>query len=96
MPVQLDMVWANGEHMHACAAPKVIPSAELPPLKWTPADVEGVVAFLVGEKNFSEDRVRKAVEKLNASRGKANQGVLSSGCCADVIKVSEAKCSCNG
>ena len=46
-------------------------------LKWGPADEEGVVAFLVGEKNFNEDRVRKTVQKLNASRSKATQGAFS-------------------
>ncbi|KAK9786073.1 hypothetical protein WJX73_007328 [Symbiochloris irregularis] len=58
--------------------PKVLPAEEIPPLKWTPADEEGIVSFLVGEKNFSEDRVRKAVVKLNSQRGKANQGRLDS------------------
>lgn len=33
-------------------------------LKWQEPDVEGIVAFLVGEKDFSEDRVRKAIEKM--------------------------------
>ncbi|MEM2081913.1 MAG: flap endonuclease-1 [Candidatus Bathyarchaeia archaeon] len=33
-------------------------------LKWQQPDVEGIVAFLVGEKDFSEDRVRKALEKI--------------------------------
>lgn len=47
---------------------------EVPALKWSPADEEGLVAFLVGEKSFSEDRVRKTVEKLNAQRGRATQG----------------------
>ncbi|MEM2108255.1 MAG: flap endonuclease-1 [Candidatus Bathyarchaeia archaeon] len=33
-------------------------------LKWQEPDVEGIVDFLVGEKDFSEDRVRKAIEKM--------------------------------
>ncbi|MEM3051187.1 MAG: flap endonuclease-1 [Candidatus Bathyarchaeia archaeon] len=33
-------------------------------LKWQQPDVEGIVAFLVGEKDFAEDRVRKALEKI--------------------------------
>jgi flap endonuclease-1 len=33
-------------------------------LKWKKADVEGVVDFLCGERDFSEDRVRKAMEKM--------------------------------
>lgn len=33
-------------------------------LKWQAPNVEDIVAFLVGEKDFSEDRVRKALEKV--------------------------------
>jgi len=33
-------------------------------LEWRPPDVEGVVNFLCGERDFSEDRVRKALEKM--------------------------------
>jgi len=33
-------------------------------LKWKNPDVEGIVDFLVREKDFSETRVRKAVEKM--------------------------------
>ena len=34
--------------------------------------------FLVAEKNFSEERVRKAVARINATKGKANQGRMES------------------
>ena len=33
-------------------------------IEWKPPDVEGVVRFLCGERDFSEDRVRKALEKF--------------------------------
>jgi len=33
-------------------------------LQWQEPDVEGVVAFLCGERDFSEERVRKALEKM--------------------------------
>lgn len=33
----------------------------------------GLVAFLVGEKGFSEDRVRSAVKRINSAKGKATQ-----------------------
>lgn len=33
-------------------------------IEWKTSDVEGVVKFLCGERDFSEDRVRKAVEKI--------------------------------
>ena len=52
----------------------MLPGSSLPPFKWGAADVDGLVKFLVGEKSFSEERIRKTVEKMNASRSKANQG----------------------
>jgi flap endonuclease-1 len=33
-------------------------------LQWTTPDIEGVVAFLCGERDFSEERVRKTLEKM--------------------------------
>ncbi|MCW4047285.1 MAG: flap endonuclease-1 [Candidatus Bathyarchaeota archaeon] len=33
-------------------------------LEWKEPDVEGIVNFLVRQKDFSEDRVRKAIEKM--------------------------------
>jgi flap endonuclease-1 len=33
-------------------------------LEWAEPDIEGIVNFLVREKDFSEDRVRKALEKM--------------------------------
>ena len=36
-------------------------------LEWKPPDVEGVIRFLCGERDFSEERVRKAVEKMVAA-----------------------------
>jgi flap endonuclease-1 len=35
-------------------------------LEWKEVDVGGIVDFLVRQKDFSEDRVRKAVEKMQA------------------------------
>lgn len=46
----------------------------MPQLKWTAADEEGLVQFLVGEKSFNEDRVRKAVQRVNAAKSKSTQG----------------------
>jgi flap endonuclease-1 len=43
---------------------------EIPPLKWTDIDEEKLVEFLVGEKNFSEDRVRKTAKKIKDCKGK--------------------------
>lgn len=47
-------------------------------LKWTPPDIDGLVAFLVGEKGFSEQKVRKAAEKLTKKNTAKPQGRLDS------------------
>ena len=57
-------------------------------LKWTSPDEEGVVAFLVGEKQFSEDRVRNTLKKLKAARGKASQNRLETFFGAATVKSS--------
>ncbi len=44
-------------------------------MKWNAPDVEGLVKFLVEEKSFSEERIRKTAEKIDKSRGKASQGM---------------------
>lgn len=49
----------------------------VPPLKWGVADEDGLVKFLVEEKSFSEERIRKVIEKVNASRSKATQGATT-------------------
>lgn len=36
--------------------PEVLSAENMAPLKWTAPDEEGLVAFLVGEKSFNEDR----------------------------------------
>lgn len=33
-------------------------------IEWNPPDIEAVIAFICRERDFSEDRVRKAVEKM--------------------------------
>jgi len=40
-------------------------------LEWREPDVEGVVNFLCRERDFSEERVRKAMEKITESQKKA-------------------------
>lgn len=44
--------------------------------KWTPPDVEGLVGFLVGEKGFSEDRVRAGAARLEKNLKSAQQARL--------------------
>jgi flap endonuclease-1 len=43
---------------------------------WDPPDVEGLVKFLVGEKGFSEDRVRNGAQKLQRNVKTAQQARL--------------------
>ncbi|KAM0678532.1 Elongation of fatty acids protein 2 [Binucleata daphniae] len=45
-------------------------------IKYDEIDVEEVVKFLSGEHGFSEDRVRKGVEKLKSNKGKGIQTKL--------------------
>jgi flap endonuclease-1 len=52
----------------------VLSTENLPPLKWTAPDEEGLVQFLVNEKSFSEERVRNVIKKINKNRGTATQG----------------------
>ena len=57
-------------------------------LKFTQPDEEGVVDFLVKEKQFSEDRVRNALKKLKAAKGKSSQNRLETFFGAAVVKSS--------
>ncbi|EDQ98419.1 uncharacterized protein LACBIDRAFT_192371 [Laccaria bicolor S238N-H82] len=45
-------------------------------LEWTNPDVDGLVQFLVNEKGFNEDRVRKGAEKLQKFLNSKQQGRL--------------------
>jgi flap endonuclease-1 len=47
-------------------------------LKWSEPDVEKVVSFLCGERDFSEDRVRKAVSRMTASKSQHAKSTLDS------------------
>lgn len=58
--------------------PDVLKGDQVPQLKWSAPDTDGLVQFLVHEKTFAEDRVRKAVERIHAAKGKASQGRLES------------------
>lgn len=42
---------------------------QVPEIKFSDPDVEGLVAFLVGEKSFNEERVRKACDKVRIGGG---------------------------
>lgn len=58
--------------------PNVLHKDQLPPIQWTAPDEEGLVNWLVKEKNFDENRVRATVKKINAAKKKGSQGRLES------------------
>ncbi|TFK52649.1 PIN domain-like protein [Heliocybe sulcata] len=55
--------------------PDVTPADELE-IEWENPDVEGLVQFLVTDKGFNEDRVRKGAEKLQKHLNAKQQGRL--------------------
>ncbi|KAF8799397.1 PIN domain-like protein [Phlegmacium glaucopus] len=55
--------------------PDVLPADEVE-LEWTNPDVDGLVQFLVTEKGFNEERVRKGADKLQKFLNSKQQGRL--------------------
>ena len=47
-------------------------------LKWEKPDEEGLIAYMCGEKGFTEDRIKNGCKKLVKGRGGATQGRLDS------------------
>jgi len=47
-------------------------------LKWGDVNVEGLKKFLVEEKQFAEERINKAIERIQKCKGKNQQGRLES------------------
>jgi flap endonuclease-1 len=47
-------------------------------LKWSEPDTEGLLQYLVQEKQFDEGRVKKAIERLQKCKGKNSQNRLES------------------
>ena len=58
-------------------------------LKWGECDVAGLKQFLVEEKQFAEERITKAIERMQKCKGKSNQGRLESFFGAPTIKHSD-------
>ncbi|KAL5287317.1 FEN1 family protein [Megaselia abdita] len=58
-------------------APEVTDPSEIE-LKWVDPDEEGLVKFLCGDRQFSEDRVRSGVRKIIKSKSSSTQGRLDS------------------
>lgn len=47
-------------------------------LKWTDPDEEALVEYMVNKKNFSEDRIRNGIKKLQKAKQGSTQGRLDS------------------
>ena len=58
--------------------PDVLTGEAVPPLKWSSPNIDGLIKFLVDEKNFDEKRVRTAVDRINSAKSKSSQGRLES------------------
>jgi len=68
-----DWPWAEARSLFQ--KPEVTPSSELK-LEWKKPDVEGLVEFLVKEKGFDEERVKKGAAKLTQAMSQKQQGRL--------------------
>jgi len=55
--------------------PDVLPADEVE-LEWSNPDVDGLVQFLVTEKGFNEERVRRGADKLQKFLNSKQQGRL--------------------
>ncbi|KAI0286175.1 PIN domain-like protein [Russula brevipes] len=73
--VQVPGEWPWEEAKKIFEQPDVTPSDQIE-LEWAAPDVEGLVDFLVKEKGFNEERVRKGAEKLAKSLNAKQQGRL--------------------
>ncbi|KAJ3679600.1 hypothetical protein LUZ60_017611 [Juncus effusus] len=73
---QIPENWPYEEARRLFKEPNV--TLDVPELKWTPPDEEGIVNFLVNENGFNQDRVTKAIEKIKAAKNKSSQGRLES------------------
>ncbi|XP_030540659.1 flap endonuclease 1-like [Rhodamnia argentea] len=56
----------------------IVSTEELPEIKWTAPNEEGLISFLVNENGFNIDRVTKAIENIKAAKDKSSQGRLES------------------
>lgn len=67
--------WLHKEAQGLFLEPEVV-DPEAVDLKWSEPDEEGLVAFLCGDKQFNEERIRNGVKRLNKSRHGSTQGRL--------------------
>lgn len=69
--------WLYKEARNLFKDPEII-DPETIDLKWRDPDEEGLVKYLCGERQFSEDRVRSGTKKIMKSKTTATQGRLDS------------------
>ncbi|XP_064991774.1 flap endonuclease 1-A-like isoform X1 [Musa acuminata AAA Group] len=67
-------------------------SSEIPELRWTAPDDEGLVNFLVNENSFNDKRVAKAIEKIKVAEIKFSQGRLEGVSAYASSKRKETRC----
>ncbi|KAH9819973.1 PIN domain-like protein [Melampsora americana] len=72
-PPPEDWPWAEAKELFV--KPDVTKSDDIK-LEWNMPDVDGLVEFLVKEKGFDEERVRKGTNKLKLAMTKKQQGRL--------------------
>ncbi|KAF9519632.1 hypothetical protein BS47DRAFT_1370647 [Hydnum rufescens UP504] len=75
--VQVPQEWLWEEAKKLFEKPDVTPADEIE-LSWEAPDVDGLVEFLVRDKGFNEDRVRKGADKLLKMTTAKQQGRLDS------------------
>ncbi|KAF8349580.1 flap endonuclease 1 [Amanita rubescens] len=73
--VQIPEHWPWEEAKKLFEKPDVLPADQVE-LEWKNPDVEGLVEFLVKQKGFNEERVRKGAEKLQKFLHSKQQGRL--------------------
>jgi len=64
--------WLFKEARRLFKEPEVVDAENLE-LKWSEPDEDGLVKFMCGEKNFSEDRIRSSSKRLAKARGGQTQ-----------------------
>ncbi|CAL1544173.1 unnamed protein product [Lymnaea stagnalis] len=69
--------WMYKEARKLFQEPEVLDPAEIE-LKWNDPDEEGLVEFMVNQKNFNEERIRNGAKKLLKSRQGTTQGRVDS------------------
>ncbi|OJA15822.1 hypothetical protein AZE42_04031 [Rhizopogon vesiculosus] len=73
--IQVPEEWPWEEAKKLFEHPDILPASEVE-LEWKNPDVNGLVQFLVTEKGFNEERVRKGAEKLTKFLNAKQQGRL--------------------